>query len=91
MGLVGKDLVAVDGVKLKAVNSNTRNLRRETLTMNIERMDRAVAGYLKALDEADREEGGAGEAARLREKLGKLAGRRQSSCLGGSRSPGRGR
>jgi len=73
MGLVGKDLVAVDGVKLKAVNSNTRNLRRETLTMNIERMDRAVAGYLKALDEADREEeGGAGEAARLREKLGKL-------------------
>jgi transposase len=93
MGLVGKDLVALDGVKLKAVNSNERNLRRETLTMNIERMDRAVAGYLKALDEADREDEGrgAGEAARLREKLGKLAGRRQSSCLGGSRRPGRGR
>jgi transposase len=80
MGLVGRDLVAVDGVKLKAVNSNTRNLRRETLTMNIERMDAAVAGYLEALDEADREEeGGAGEAARLREKLGKLAGRRMEA------------
>jgi len=80
MGLVGRDLVAVDGVKLKAVNSNERNLRRETLTMNIERMDAAVAGYLKTLDEADREEeGGSGEAARLREKLGKLAGRRMEA------------
>jgi len=70
----------VDGVKLKAVNSNERNLRRETLTMNIERMDEAVARYLKALDEADREEEhGAGEAARLREKLGKLAGRREEA------------
>jgi len=80
MGLVGKDLVAVDGVKLKAVNSNTRNLRRETLAMNIERMDAAVAGYLKALDEADEDEGrGAGEAARLREKLGKLTVRREEA------------
>jgi transposase len=80
MGLVGKDLVAVDGVKLKAVNSNTRNLRRETLTMNIERMDTAVAGYLEALDEADREEErGAEEAARLREKLGKLTIRREEA------------
>jgi hypothetical protein len=70
----------VDGVKLKAVNSNERNLRRETLTMNIGRMDRAVAGYLKALDEADgEEEGGAGEAARLREKLGKLTSRREEA------------
>jgi len=77
IGLVGRDMVAVDGVKLKAVNSNERNLRRETLTMNIERMDRAVSEYLEALDEADRaEEGGAGEAARLREKLSKLAARR---------------
>jgi len=80
MGLVGRDLVAVDGVKLKAVNSNTRNLRRETLAMNIERMDAAVAGYLKALDEADlEEERGAGEAARLREKLGKLSARREEA------------
>jgi len=45
MGLVGKDLVAVGGVKLKAVNSNTRNLRRETLAMNNERMDAAVVRY----------------------------------------------
>lgn len=80
MGLVGKNLVAVDGVKLKAVNSNTRNLRRETLTMNIERMDTAVAGYLKALDKADlEEERGSGEAARLREKLGKLTSRRMEA------------
>jgi len=80
MGLVGRDMVAVDGVKLKAVNSNGRNLNRKTLAMNIERMDRAVAGYLKALDEADREEeGGAGEVARLREKLGKLTERRMEA------------
>ena len=77
MGLVGGDLVAVDGVKLKAVNSNERNLNRTTLEMNIERMDAAVAEYLEALDEADREEEhDAGEATRLREKLGKLAARR---------------
>jgi len=80
MGLVGRDLVAVDGVKLKAVNSCERNLRRETLTMNIERMDEAAERYLEALDEADGEEDrGAGEAARLREKLGKLAGRRMEA------------
>jgi transposase len=77
MGLVGRDLVAVDGVKLKAVNSNERNLNRKTLAMNIERMDAAVAGYLKALDKADREEErGVGEAARLRGKLGKVLERR---------------
>lgn len=80
MGLVGGDLVAVDGVKLKAVNSNERNLNGKTLAMNIERMDAAVAGYLKALDEADREEErGAGEAARLREKIGKLTSRREEA------------
>jgi transposase len=77
MGLVGSDLVAVDGVKLKAVNSNERNLRRETLEAGIERMDAAVARYMKALDAADREEErGAEEAARLRERLGKLTRRR---------------
>jgi transposase len=81
MGLVGKDLIAVDGVKLKAVNSNERNLNRQTLAMNIERMDAAVAGYLKALDEADEEEErGSGEAARLREKLGKLTNRRKEAA-----------
>jgi transposase len=73
LGLVGGELVAVDGVKLKAVNSVERNLRRETLAMNIERMDAAAARYLEALDAADREEeGDAEEAARLREKLGGL-------------------
>jgi len=78
MGLVGGDLVAVDGVKLKAVNSRERNLNRQTLAMNIERMDAAVSGYLEALDEADREEErGSEEAARLRERLGRIVGRRE--------------
>jgi len=72
MGLVGGDLVTVDGVKLKAVNSRERNLRRETLGMNIKWMDEAAARYLEALDEADREEDAGGEADRLRERLGRL-------------------
>jgi transposase len=80
MGLVGGDLVAVDGVKLKAVNSRERNLRRETLGMNIKRMDEAAARYLEALDEADREEDEGGEADRLRERLGRLRRRREESA-----------
>jgi transposase len=80
MGLVGGDLVAVDGVKLKAVNSRERNLRRETLGMNIKRMDEAAERYLEALDEADREEDEGGEADRLRERLGRLRRRREESA-----------
>ncbi|MBX3289714.1 MAG: IS1182 family transposase [Acidobacteria bacterium] len=52
-GLFGKDLVAIDGSKFKAVNSKSRALTQEQLTKLIEREKAEVDKYLAELEEAD--------------------------------------
>ena len=61
LGLYGKELLAIDGSKFKAVNSKERNYTDGKLKERIERLDTKIEGYMKELEEADREEGGAGE------------------------------
>ena len=54
--LFGKELVAIDGSKFKAVNSTARNVTQGRLGKLIEREKQAVAQYLAELAEADEQE-----------------------------------
>jgi transposase len=76
-GLYGRELVAVDGSKFKAVNNSERNFTKKKLAQVIERESARVAEYLKAIEAADQQEAQeppepqlSGE--QLREKLSKL-------------------
>lgn len=55
--LFGKELVAIDGSKFKAVNSSARNVTQGRLAKLIERERQSVARYLAELEEADEQEG----------------------------------
>ncbi len=59
MGLLGGDLVAIDGTQLKAVNNPKRNLARSRLKRMMAQADKKIAEYTKRLDDEDaREKGG---------------------------------
>lgn len=53
LGLYGKELVAIDGSKFKAVNSKDRNFTEKKLKERITRLDTKIDEYLKQLDEQD--------------------------------------
>ena len=55
--LYGKELVAIDGSKFKAVNSRQRNVTRVQLEKLIARERASVERYLEDLQEADEREG----------------------------------
>jgi transposase len=61
LGLYGKELVAVDGSKFKAVNSKDRNFTKTKLKDRLERLDRKIDKYIEELDKNDREEEAAGK------------------------------
>jgi hypothetical protein len=49
-------LLAVDGTRLKAVNSTERNFTDAKLTKQIESIDQKLADYLERLDRCDVQE-----------------------------------
>ena len=59
LDLFGRALVAVDGSRLKAVDSTDRNFTREKLVTMIRSADERLADYLSRLDRTDAEENGA--------------------------------
>ena len=56
MGLYGKELVAVDGSKFKAVNAKDRNFTKDKLEERIKRIEVKIDEYMKELDEVDAQE-----------------------------------
>ena len=56
LDLFGRELVAVDGTRLKAVNSRKRNFTRQKLAGWIKHADERIEDYLARLDLADRAE-----------------------------------
>jgi transposase len=82
LDLFGRELLAVDGTRLKAVNSRDRNFTQAKLDKHIKSADERLERYLAQLDEADRGEDGAdkGHAGRLAAKIAKLRERRQVSA-----------
>src|SRR5438046_2248466 len=74
-------VVAIDGSKFKAVNNRDKNFTVAKVGKRMEQVDTSIARYLRALDQADREEGDVAEAKSLRLKE-KIAGlRRQMQAL----------
>lgn len=57
-GLYGKEIVAVDGSKFKAVNSKQRNYTREKLERVLARERAKINEYLEAMEAADAAEAG---------------------------------
>jgi transposase len=53
MDLFGRELLAVDGTRIKAVNNKDRNFTRASLTKFIELADAKLEDYLHRLDQAD--------------------------------------
>lgn len=73
-GLYGKEIVAVDGSKFKAVNSKERNFTRKKLSQIIARERAKISEYLEAVAVADETESEEPElsAAQLQEKIAGL-------------------
>ena len=72
--LFGGELLAVDGTRLKAVNSTERNFTHAKLTKQIESIDEKLTDYLQRLDRCDAQEAEASTArvGRLTEKIATL-------------------
>jgi transposase len=78
LDLFGRELVAVDGTRIKAVNNKDRNFTRGALTEFIRKADEKLAEYLRRLDEGDTQEvdlGRRGEV-KLAEKIAAIQGKR---------------
>ena len=77
MGLLGGELVAVDGSKFKAVNSGQRNFSQNKLEKRLKGIDKKVERYLEEMDRADkREKQTAISAEDLKDKIAKLKERK---------------
>src|ERR1700691_1834818 len=74
-------VVAIDGSKFKAVNNRDKNYTVAKVTGRMEQVNASIARYLRALDQADREESDIAEAksGRLKEKIAGL--RQQMQAL----------
>src|SRR5271168_2360387 len=53
LDLFGRELIAVDGTRIKAVNNKDRNFTRASLTKFIELADAKLDDYLQRLDQSD--------------------------------------
>lgn len=85
--LFGGELLAVDGIKLKAPNHPDRHTSQRKLRRQLETLEQQIEGYLRALDEADATEAGVAPpapkalptTAQVREKLAALR-QSQAAC-----------
>jgi transposase len=68
-GLFGRELVAIDGIFVKAVNSRARSFTKGKLTKLLAGIDEAVERYLGELDRHDSEKGEKGEKGELIELI----------------------
>jgi transposase len=78
LDLFGRELLAVDGTRIKAVNNKDRNFTRASLTKFIEVADAKLDDYLQRLDQSDVSESGtAGSRTKnLAEKIAAIRERR---------------
>jgi transposase len=79
LDLYGRELLAVDGTRIKAVNNKDRNFTRSSLRTFIRAADERLEDYLKRLDEGDVDDGATSGGARtkdLAEKIGALREKR---------------
>jgi transposase len=77
LDLFGRELLAVDGTRIKAVNNKDRNFTRSSLRTFIRAADERLEDYLKRLDEGDIEDGATSGGARTKNLAEKIAALRQ--------------
>ena len=80
LDLLGRELIAVDGTRIKAVNSRERNFTKAKLAKAMAESDERLARYLKQLDDADQDDDdlpGSGTVERLQEKITAIRERRE--------------
>jgi transposase len=79
LDLFGRELLAVDGTRIKAVNNKNRNFTRATLTEFIKAADAKLDDYLQRLDESDAIETGTSGARvkNLADKIAAISKRRE--------------
>jgi transposase/IS5 family transposase len=77
LDLYGRELLAVDGTRIKAVNNKDRNFTRSSLRTFIRAADERLEDYLKRLDEGDVEDGATSGGARTKNLSEKIAALRQ--------------
>lgn len=80
LDLFGRTLIAVDGTRIKAVNSSERNFTKAKLDKAMAESDERLARYLKQLDDADADDDegpSVGRIDRLQEKIKAIGERRE--------------
>jgi Transposase DDE domain/Transposase domain (DUF772) len=73
LDLFGRELLAVDGTRIKAVNNKDRNFTRASLTKFIRDADERLADYMRRLDESDAAESSTGGGSRTHNLAEKIA------------------
>src|SRR6202008_2369523 len=76
LDLFGRELLAVDGTRIKAVNNKDRNFSRASLTQFIKAADAKLEDYLCRLDKGDASESGTG-GSRVKNLAEKIAAMRE--------------
>src|SRR5438477_9279466 len=76
LDLFGRELLAVDGTRIKAVNNKDRNFTRASLTQFIKAADTKLEDYLQRLDKSDATESAPG-GSRVKNLAGKIAAIRE--------------
>ena len=78
LNLYGRELLAVDGTRIKAVNNKDRNFTRGSLTQFINLADAKLEDYLQRLDQSDVTENGTvgSRVKNLAEKIAAISARR---------------
>src|ERR1700756_2112166 len=79
LDLFGRELLAVDGTRIKAVNNKDRNFTRASLTQFIKAADAKLDDYLQRLDKSDATESttGGSRVKNLAEKITAIRERRE--------------
>src|SRR5271155_5732482 len=73
LDLYGRELLAVDGTRIKAVNNKDRNFTRASLREFIRAADKRLNEYLERLDHGDVEDGATRDGARTKNLAEKIA------------------
>jgi transposase len=80
LDLYGRELIAVDGTRIKAVNNRDRNFTRAKLKTYLQRIDERLDRYLDQMNEADADDAGGrvGAVADLQDKIASLRNRKET-------------
>ena len=80
LDLYGRELLAVDGTRIKAVNNRDRNFTRAKLKSHLQRLDERLDRYLDQMNQADADDAGgsAVAVADLQDKIASLRKRKET-------------